>query len=278
MSDAKRSASMPAGAVQRRAQNGKVGLSALDWPGQAPAVLIVPGITSPAATWAFVVEALKLPNRVIVLDSRGRGLSDAPETGYALDDYAADLRVWCEQLQLESPILLGHSMGARIVAHFDVLWPGLAGRLIVVDPPLSGHDGAPYPIPLNFYIEGIRSASAGATLESMRKSAPSWSDARLLDRLQWLPTCSEKAVEASWRMFHQEDFFLSWKVVNARSHLIFGENSQVVTAQGAAELQQALPSADYIRIPGAGHMIPWDNLPAFTEAVRHIVLSSTSNS
>lgn len=266
------------GAVARRVHHGKVCLSALEWPGEAPAIVIVPGITSPAATWAFVVEALALPNRVVVLDTRGRGDSDAPETGYALADYAADLHLWCEQLSLDKPILMGHSMGARIVVHFDALWPNVASQLIVIDPPLSGPGRVPYPIPLNFYLDGIRSAVAGATLESVRKTAPGWSDDRLRDRLRWLPTCSEHAVAASWDSFHEEDFFVSWRAAATPSHLIFGENSPVVTAQGAVELQLCKPDAVCIPITRAGHMIPWDNLPAFVLAIRQIVLSPTLNS
>jgi hypothetical protein len=45
---------------------------ALDYPGSDPAVAIIPRITSPAATLAFVVHALNLRQRVIVPDARGR--------------------------------------------------------------------------------------------------------------------------------------------------------------------------------------------------------------
>ena len=38
---------------------------------------VLPGITSPAATWAFVAERLAQTHRVVVPDIRGRGLSES---------------------------------------------------------------------------------------------------------------------------------------------------------------------------------------------------------
>lgn len=62
----------------------------LDYAGGAPhqpPILIVPGITSPAVTWAFAAEKLAESHRVIVVDLRGRGLSESrPGLGYSLED------------------------------------------------------------------------------------------------------------------------------------------------------------------------------------------------
>ena len=46
--------------------------------GEGPPVVVVPGITSPAITWGFVAEQLADEYRLLVLDVRGRGLSDKP--------------------------------------------------------------------------------------------------------------------------------------------------------------------------------------------------------
>lgn len=258
-------------AIERTLHNGSVQLAALEWPGSEPTVVIVPGITSPAATWSFVIEALALPNRVLVLDVRGRGRSDAPLGAYTLRHCASDLHAWIAQLGLERPILLGHSMGARIVAHLDAHWPGLADQVIAVDPPLSGPGRAPYPFPLAFYIDGIRRTRAGMTLDELRMGAPTWSDERLRDRLHWLPTCSEHAVAESYHSFHEEDFLDDWRRMTAPGHLIRGADSPVVTAAGLDELRQLQPAFHYESVPAAAHMIPWDNLPGFVGAVQRIV-------
>jgi N-formylmaleamate deformylase len=105
---------------------------------------------------------------VLALDVRGRGLTDRASDGYALPQYAADLAAVTHALELDRPVLLGHSMGARIVAAFAATNPGLARAVIAVDPPLSGPGRAPYPYPLEPYLGQIAEARAGrVTLEAL---------------------------------------------------------------------------------------------------------------
>ena len=58
---------------------------------------------------------------MLVLDVRGRGLSDTPADGFTLPEYAGDVAAVIDELELEPPVVLGHSMGARIAAAFGVL-------------------------------------------------------------------------------------------------------------------------------------------------------------
>ena len=96
----------------------------LDYGGNGPPLLIVPGITMPAACVEFLALPLAERHRVISVDPRGRGLSEQPESGYALTDYADDLAALIAALGLERPIVLGHSMGARIAAALAAYHPG----------------------------------------------------------------------------------------------------------------------------------------------------------
>src|ERR1700712_4978581 len=55
------------------------------------AVVILPGITSPAVTWGFVGERFGRVFDTYLLDIRGRGLSEAADAmDYSLDAQAAD--------------------------------------------------------------------------------------------------------------------------------------------------------------------------------------------
>ncbi|MFC4521712.1 alpha/beta fold hydrolase, partial [Cupriavidus pinatubonensis] len=78
------------------------------------AVIIVPGITSPAITWGFVGEQFGQRFDTYVLDVRGRGLSEASDTlDYSLDAQAADVIAFAEALGLQRYAIVGHSMGGR---------------------------------------------------------------------------------------------------------------------------------------------------------------------
>ncbi len=251
-------------------QSGSVRLHVAQHGAEGPDLLVVPGITSPAAVWGFVAEPLARARRVHVLDLRGRGLSDVPDTGYALADYAADAAAAIEGLGLDRPAVLGHSLGARIAAELALARPGLIGALILADPPLTGPGRPRYPLPLSFYLDGIRQARDGLSLEEARALEPGWDDERVLDRARWLGTCDERAITETYHHFHDEDFLGRWERLDAPV-LVHGGRSPVVTADGVEELRLRNPTARVVAVPGAGHMIPWDDRDGFVDVVDHIL-------
>jgi N-formylmaleamate deformylase len=233
-----------------------------------PAIVIAPGITSPAITWEFVAERLAQDTRVVALDMRGRGQSDRPPTGYALPDYAADVAGTIAALGLDRPLVLGHSMGARAAAALGVLHPGVAGALVLADPPLTGPGRAPYDISVERFRRQLREARAGTTAAEVRRHFPRWSERELQLRAEVLASCAEHAVVQTHEHFEVEDFFAYWRRLAPPLLLIHGEESPAVTAAGVAELRAANPAAQLVGIPDAGHMIPWENLGDFVTAVR----------
>jgi N-formylmaleamate deformylase len=260
----------PVGASHRVRANG-VSLHYLEYGRGEPTILVVPGITSPAITWEFVAVELAREARVLVLDVRGRGLSDKPKGGYALEDYAGDVRDLVRAVAPEHTVLLGHSMGARIVAAAAALHPRLASSVIVVDPPLSGPGRAPYPFPIEVYVNALAEARAGATADAMARYYPTWPRRELEIRAQWLSTCDERAVVETYRNFHEEDFFDFWPRVPAPVLFVYGERSPVVPQEALAEVKLKNPDAEFVGIPQAGHMIPFENLSGFLAVVLEFV-------
>ena len=245
-----------------------VRLHHLEYGSGDPAIVILPGITSPAITWEFVAEQLARDARVVVLDIRGRGLSDQPDADFSLPRYAADAAAVIESLGLERPIVLGHSMGGRIAAALGALHPEAVGALIIADPPLTGPGREPYPTSLESFRDQLHAAYAGTTADEVRSFYPRWSDRELEIRAEWLSTCDEHAVAETWRNFGTEDFFELWGALAAPLLFIYGMESPVVTPAGQAEVVAVNPAARVIGIRKAGHMIPWENLDDFIAAVR----------
>ena len=176
-------------ARSRFVTSGALRLHVLDYGGDGVPTLVLPGITSPAITQDLFVRRLVGPLRPIVADLRGRGLSDTPATdAYALDDYAGDAAAIVRELGLERPLVLGHSLGARIAAAFAVAHPELAGDLVLVDPPLSGPGRGPYPMSREAFVDQLREARRGTTPDEIRRYFPHWPEAELELRARWLPT------------------------------------------------------------------------------------------
>ncbi len=263
------------GAQSRTVEASGLSLHALDFGGDGPPVLVLPGITSPAITWEFVTRELLLEVRPIVADLRGRGLSD-PGESYAIDDYAADAHALIGGLDLDRPIVLGHSLGARIAAALAVRHPGSAGPLILVDPPLSGPGRPPYPTTLDAFLSQLAEAQAGTTAEAVAAHWPGWPPREHELRARWLATCDETAVSATHAGFESDDFLELWKALPEPALLVRGDRSPVVTQEGAEELRDLHPEIEIVSVPDAAHMIPWDNLPGFLDSIRGFLRKARS--
>ncbi|RQZ62807.1 alpha/beta fold hydrolase [Burkholderia sp. Bp9004] len=232
-----------------------------------PAIVLIPGITSPAITWGFVGDVFGAAFDTYVLDVRGRGLSDAsPSLDYGLDAQADDIAALVAALGLPRTSLVGHSMGARIAARAALRGIGGLESVVLVDPPVSGPNRRDYPGKLPWYIDSMALARAGTDAGGMRAFCPTWTDAELQLRAEWLHTCDERAVRTSYEGFHTDDFHADAARLTVPSLLITAERGDVVRDDDVAELQRATPSMRHVRVPDAGHMIPWDNAAGFYAA------------
>jgi N-formylmaleamate deformylase len=245
-------------------------LHVLDYGGEKPPLLVLPGITSPAITWDFIVAPFRDRVRPLVMDLRGRGLSESGG-GYGAPEFAADAAAAIDQLELERPLVLGHSLGARIAAALAARGDVDLGPVICVDPPLSGPGRGGYPTPRDSFEAQLDAGYDGTTADEVAAAYPLWPRSELLLRARWVGTCERDAVLATYDRFAEEDFFEWWAKVPAPAVLINGGGSPVVTATGLAEAREANPAARYATVPGAGHMVPWDNHSGFESALAEVL-------
>ena len=244
-------------------RSGELRLHAAHYPGSGSLpMVVVPGITTPAGAFGVAAARLaELAADVYVLDMRGRGLSQrAPSGCHRAGDYADDVQALVEQLGNQRPVLVGHSLGARVVAGARARFPGGSAGVVAIDPPMSGPGRRPYPIALDRFVNGMRGAREGHGIEMARADYPTWTEEEVRQRGEWLASCDETAVVESYAWFHLEAFDPVWRDVEPPALLLYGAESPVVTAADAALLAQVNPRADVVAIPGSGHMIPWDNL------------------
>jgi pimeloyl-ACP methyl ester carboxylesterase len=107
-----------------------------EWPGPREpenTVVCIHGLTANHVCWASVADALSPGLRVIAYDLRGRGESDKPDKGYGLAAHVGDLVRLLDHLELDRPIVVGHSLGAMIALAFAVDRPERVSRLVLVD-------------------------------------------------------------------------------------------------------------------------------------------------
>ncbi|MFB7368598.1 alpha/beta fold hydrolase [Streptomyces sp. NPDC056222] len=254
-------------ATSRWVRSGGIRLHALDYGGDLPPLVILPGITSPAITMDFIARELTDLVRPVVLDVRGRGLSDDGD-GFVLEEYAEDTEALISGLGLDDPLLFGHSMGARIAAVVAVRAKVAVRGAVLADPPMSGPGRGPYPTSLEAFLRQLSEARRGTDADEVAVSWPTWPRREQELRARWLSSCAEEAVVGTHRGFEHEDFFDWWPRVPTPVALLHGADSPVVTASGVEEASRANPAATLHGIPGAGHMIFWDAPTAALAALR----------
>jgi len=206
---------------------------------------------------------------VHVPDLRGRGATDRAGPGrYRLSDYAADVAVLGQELHLQAPAVLGHSMGARIATAWAVVHAGTGhGQLVLVDPPMSGPGRDPYPTTREQFLAQLGQAQRGTTADEVRAFHPLWTDRELQLRAEALASCDQTAVIESHAGFETENILDLYRRLTGPAVVVRGAESSVVPPAAAEDLRRANPAIDVITVPSAGHMVPWDNERGFFKAV-----------
>jgi pimeloyl-ACP methyl ester carboxylesterase len=102
--------------------------------GEGPDVVMVHGITGNLAVWHLrIVPALSDRFRMLTYDLRGHGYSGTPPTGYSPDDMATDLLQLLDALDIERPVVIGHSYGADIALYFAARHPERVREVIAIE-------------------------------------------------------------------------------------------------------------------------------------------------
>lgn len=104
----------------------------------APAMVLLHGLAeSSAFFWRPLVQAFKDRYTIYAFDLLGHGDSDAPETGYEIENQAKLIAEAFQTLGLSQAYVVGHSLGGVIAARLAIEYPTLVNRLVLYDSPLS---------------------------------------------------------------------------------------------------------------------------------------------
>ncbi len=99
----------------------------------APPLVFVHGFCCEIADWVFQIQSLQKQFDVIACDLRGHGKTPGRPEECSIEHYGGDVAALVGVLDLEKPVLIGHSMGCRVVLEANRLLDGRAGGLVLID-------------------------------------------------------------------------------------------------------------------------------------------------
>ncbi|HXA37014.1 MAG TPA: alpha/beta hydrolase [Steroidobacteraceae bacterium] len=101
--------------------------------GRGEPLLLIHGLGSSGADWAFQVAALEKRFRVVVPDLPGSGHSPPPRGGYSIGGFAAALWALLDHLGVSQINIVGFSLGGAVALEMAALRPGSVPRLGLIN-------------------------------------------------------------------------------------------------------------------------------------------------
>jgi pimeloyl-ACP methyl ester carboxylesterase len=111
-----------------------------NWGGSGDPLVLLHGLASSCRIWDFTAPLLAQHFRVLALDQGGHGLSDKPvmsgaegPRSYTFAEVTADLAAFIEKLDLERPVIAGHSWGGCVAVEFAAAYSAVPSGIALVD-------------------------------------------------------------------------------------------------------------------------------------------------
>ncbi|MCZ8543405.1 alpha/beta hydrolase [Mesorhizobium qingshengii] len=233
--------------------------------GAEPALLLVHGFTDTSRSFSLLAPHLA-GRRLIMPDLRGHGASQAGK-GCGVADFAGDLAGLIRHLQLDRPVIVGHSLGAMVAIALAARHKELIGGLVVMAGTLKPDFARDHPL-----IAGVQ-----ALCDPISPADPfyAWWHACLpaVPRafLAGLAKDASAMPAARWRAILEEirlaDLTGAAQAVRARTLIIAGACDPLFGKAHQQVLLRALPEAVLVRAENCGHNPHWEDPALVAKAV-----------
>jgi 3-oxoadipate enol-lactonase len=101
--------------------------------GRGEPILMIHGLGSSGADWAFQVAALEQRFRIIIPDLPGSGHSPPPRNDYTIEGFAHALWKLMDHLKIATPNIIGFSLGGAVALEMATLRPERVPKLALIN-------------------------------------------------------------------------------------------------------------------------------------------------
>ena len=234
--------------------------------GSGPPVVLLHGWCGDRAFWRQQAASLSQRYRVLSLDFRGHGDSEAPPDGYTLAQLAVDVVTATRALGHSPAAVVGHSMGGMVAQRLAVNHPTSVSALALVATAAADPDDALISArilddaPLSGYREAFERHSPRWFAADADPTIKEWA----LSRMRRVPERVALELVGDYRGL---DFRAEMPSIEAPT-LVIGATADVSTrAERSEEIATAIPGAKLVLVESAGHFVQLERPAEVTGAL-----------
>ena len=246
--------------------------------GHGPPIIFLHAFPLNRTMWVPQVTDLSDRYRVVTIDLRGHGESDAPMWRYTLDQFAEDVSGLLEHLGIARATFVGLSMGGYILFALYRTHPELFHALVLADTRATAD--TPDAKAARFSMAQIayrRGASAIADLMLPKLLSPAACEHRadLQDQLRTIITGNQVSgiVGDLMAMEERPDSTPLLRTISVPTLVIAGEEDLASPPEEVEEMATHISGSTFVRIPQAGHISNMENPGAFNAALLSFLTS-----
>lgn len=227
-------------------------------------VLFTHSFAGDVSHWNAALEHLKPSRRAVAFDFSGHGRSPGAVGSYSIAELAKDIGAVAEAEQLDSFVLVGHSMGAAVAAEYAGAHPERVQALVLVDAP-----PAPGAIP----PDQVQQLHAAVARDPIAVIEQFWNQQMLIDTRAEVKQKLFASLRAMTRRAATEltDASLDHDARPALLRYSVAKSPMfaIVTPRNDAplSLHQVVPGFRHVVIRGTGHWIQLDKPDEFNRAL-----------
>lgn len=224
---------------------------------EGPPVLLIHGYTDNSRSWSLLAPHLS-GRRLIAVDLRGHGASEAPACCYGIDTLADDMDRVLDALGIAKADVVGHSLGSMTALALAAFHPGRVGRLVLVSTALRPGGG-----PGSWLWDNISTLSFPLDPDSQFMTDWYWNPnpvpADYIDRER---AESAAVPEHVWRGVLEAltitDLTSAAPLVTAPTLVLWGDQDGLFDAAQQEKVRAGLPAAQFETFAGFGHNMFWE--------------------
>ena len=241
-------------------------------------IVFIHGFPMSQAVWRPQVEVLSSSFRVITMDLRGHGKSEASLWNYTLETYADDVLALLDHLRIEQAVMVGLSMGGYILFPFHRKYSNRVKALVLADTRATAdtpivREGR-FKMAQTVYGEGL-DPIADAMIPKLLSAASVQGNAGLVKEVRDLITRNPPAgiLVDLMAMAERPDSVDLLPNILCPTMVLVGEHDVATPPPEVKEMAGRIKKAVFKVIPGAGHLSNLENPTSFSQAILDFVSS-----